>query len=243
MKNNHRILITYLISCLLVSLFTPLSANAAINIKPANEQLIVVTSPTWDSSSGKLQRYQRSDAQHAWQVVGKPIAVMLGKKGMAQIKKEGDLRAPAGIFALGTSFGFAKKTNALFKLPYLPITNTTVCVDDLKSPYYNHIINSNQVTKNSWQSGEQMITKSPQYTWGVAVDYNTSTPVPGAGSCIFMHVWASPTTPTVGCIAMSKEHIQQILAWLDPGKQPLIALYPMSIYNGLQNTAHLPRLS
>lgn len=233
---KHFIIILFAVST------TMISYVAEANVSPdANQQLLVIISPDWNSNHAKLQRYQRSS--NAWQPVGTAIDVMLGKNGIAKTKKEGDLRVPSGIFTLGTAFGFSKTNTIGIKLPYLPITNTTVCVDDLKSPYYNQIINSAQVAKTSWNSGEQMQEKVPQYTWGVTVNYNTSKPIPGAGSCIFMHVWTTPSTPTVGCIAMSEANIKHILTWLDPAKKPIVAVFPISDYIKLQELMNLPKVA
>jgi D-alanyl-D-alanine dipeptidase len=207
-------------------------ANVLLN---NSQQLMVVTSRDWDSSHAKLQRYQRRNTDQPWHPIGGSIDIMLGKEGMAKTKKEGDLRVPSGIFSLGTAFGFAIKADPNIKVPYLPITKTTVCVDDLKSPYYNQIIDSNHVAKASWHSGEQMQEKIPQYTLGIAVNYNTSKPILGAGSCIFMHVWVNPNTPTVGCIAMSETNIKQILTWLNPTKKPIVAVFPINIYDKLRS--------
>jgi zinc D-Ala-D-Ala dipeptidase len=235
---KHLIIILIAVSVAISTYAT--GANILLN---NSQQLMVVTSRDWDSSHAKLQRFQRSATDQPWQPIDGSIDIMLGKKGMAKTKKEEDLRVPSGIFSLGTAFGFAMKTDPNIKLPYLPITNTTVCVDDLNSPYYNQIIDSNQVTKASWRSGEQMQEKIPQYTLGIAVNYNTPNPILGAGSCIFMHVWVSPSTPTVGCIAMSETNIKRILTWLNPTKKPIIVVFPINIYDKLQRSEKLPKIT
>ena len=51
------------------------------------------------------------------------------------IKVEGDKRAPAGVYAIGRSFG----TLASSRPDYLHVTPDTICVDDPSSPAYNTI--------------------------------------------------------------------------------------------------------
>ena len=46
-------------------------------------QLIVVTTPDWNAVDGRLQMYQRSSADGPWQAAGGPIAIVVGKGGMA----------------------------------------------------------------------------------------------------------------------------------------------------------------
>jgi D-alanyl-D-alanine dipeptidase len=216
-----------------------------------SKQLIVVTANDWNSPQGLLYRYQRENAQQAWQQIGQATPVVVGKNGMGwgvqlqnynlpgPAKKEGDNRTPTGIFSFGTAFGFAPTPVKDSKLTYTPLTATTVCVDDTSSPYYNQIINSANVPKNSWHSGEKMRTV-PGYHWGLMVNYNTTTPVPGKGSCIFMHVWKGPTEGTAGCVAMTPENIKQIVAWLNPNKNPFIVVLPKNEYVKLEKLWRLP---
>ncbi len=48
----------------------------------------------------------------------------------------------------------------------------------------------------------------------------------GAGSCIFAHLWKSPTSPTAGCTAMTDDTMERLLGWLDPAKKPVFVLLP-----------------
>ena len=100
-------------------------------------QMIVVTTSDWNTVEGKLQRYQRGTPHEAWRPVGEPIAIVVGQKGMGwgigvlatddpkvrlpsdPVKKEGDGRSPAGVFALGTAFGDASQPLPGLKTPYL----------------------------------------------------------------------------------------------------------------------------
>ncbi|HEX3093581.1 MAG TPA: hypothetical protein VHW72_13205 [Candidatus Angelobacter sp.] len=84
-------------------------------------QMIVVTTDSWDSPQGMLRRYERERPGNPWQPVGQPITVMVGKSGLGwgtglltppressdPVKKEGDGKAPAGVFRLSKAFGYA----------------------------------------------------------------------------------------------------------------------------------------
>ncbi len=225
-----------------------------------SRQLLLVLSPTWNSFQGTLQLYQRPALNNRWRLVSKgPIPIVLGKNGMAwgpevsqwyplsateQQKQEGDGRSPAGIYPLGTAFGFAPNARSIphMNWPYLPLTNTSICVDDKKSSYYNQLIDS--ATMNNWDpntSGEHMLEIVPQYTWGSVIRYNETNTV-GNGSCIFMHVWKSPEAGTTGCVAMEQDELVHILSWLDPAKKPVIVVLPQAVYNDVQSQWGLPML-
>lgn len=113
-------------------------------------QLIVVTTADWDSSQATLRRYSRSNIRAPWKQVGDPIAVMVGKSGLAwgegairvdaqvaqpgdPVKKEGDGRAPAGVFYLSKIFGYAPQPLPGWKMPYEYLSSSVECVDDVKS--------------------------------------------------------------------------------------------------------------
>jgi D-alanyl-D-alanine dipeptidase len=212
---------------ILMSIFVSAYAELSIELPNSSQQLLLVTSQDWTQSQAQLQRYQRVDVNH-WHPVGNPIPVILGENGIAENKREGDLKTPAGVFLLGSAFGFGKRINV--KLPYMPITKTTVCVDDVKSRYYNQIIDSSQVNKSNWRSGEQMWKEIVAYKLGIVVNYNAPHPIAGAGSCIFIHIWKSPHTPTTGCIATSETDLKKILGWLNLNKSPVVVITKATIY-------------
>lgn len=200
----------------------------ASDLPAACQQVLLVSSPHAASISAELHLLERDG--HEWKSVGQGIPVSLGRHGLAwglgehttsaplgfRLKQEGDGCAPAGIFRLPFAFGDAPTVP--FKLPYIPITETLLAVDDPQSRFYNQVIDSSQVGKD-WASTEFMQREDNLYRWGVAVAHNPQNQ-PGAGSCIFIHLWRGPGRPTAGCTAMSEENILHVLSWLDPAKEP-----------------------
>jgi D-alanyl-D-alanine dipeptidase len=227
-------------------------------------QLIVVTTSGWDAVDGRLQRYQRTAPGRAWRAIGDPITVVVGKSGLGwgigavpltaahvavdPIKREGDRKAPAGIFLLDTAFGYAPHAPADWKMPYLALTPNTECVDDSHSRFYNRIVDRATASSGSrdspdspdWISSEHMRSAGQSYIWGIVVDHNAVHPRPQAGSCVFMHIWAGPGIGTVGCTAMPQDQLTLILAWLRPDAHPLLAQMPLRSYQQIQNALHLP---
>lgn len=215
------------------------------------QQLIVVTTDDWQSVQGKLWYFKKDDQNH-WLVVKTAKPVVVGKKGLAWAgnlyqkiekapeKKEGDNKAPAGIFNLGKTFGFSN--DSLGKSKYVPLTTGIRCVDDSNSKYYNQIVDSTSSNiEKDWQSAENM-PKVQIYKYGIEVLYNTTPPIPKKGSCIFMHIWKSPDTGTEGCTAMAEDDIKDIQVSLDVSKDPVLVQLPQNIYNQVQQAWNLPNL-
>jgi len=136
--------------------------------------------------------------------------VTIGKAGLTANKQEGDKATPIGTFTLTEAFGLLPKPPT--RLPYRQISSHTLCIDDPSSCHYNTLVEENQIPSD-WLSCERMASFTPQYHYGIIID----SPL---GSCLFIHVWKTPNTPTAGCIALSEKNLLKILAWLDPAERP-----------------------
>jgi D-alanyl-D-alanine dipeptidase len=206
--------------------------NEQIVIPQESRQLLMVVTDSWSDRKGALQRFEREDKR--WIKVGKSIDIILGRNGLGwgiglhsipkdakYIKKEGDGKAPAGLFALGNGFGYDE-----FKIdfPYSIYTRTDHCVDDSKSEFYNRIIDSTTVKKD-YKSFEHMKLKNRLYKYGITVNHNENQ-VPMAGSCIFIHIRSDNGKGTAGCTAMKESEIVKVLRWIKMDKHPLLLQLP-----------------
>lgn len=172
--------------------------------------------------------------------LGWGLGLLDAKSRVGPRKIEGDNRVPAGIFRLGPAFGYASARSASWiKLHYVPLTKTTEGVDDPGSHYYNQLIDRSKIARVDWRSSEQMRRADDLYKWGVFVAHNP-TAASGAGSCIFLHIWKNPSTPTTGCTAMAEPDLVPLLRWLDPGAQPVLVQMPHADYQSFQSQLHLP---
>ena len=235
------------------------------NTLARSTQMVVVTTSDWNAVEGRLQRYERATTYEKWRPVGEPISIVVGKNGLGwgigviatddlniraasdPVKKEGDGKSPAGVFALGTAFGYASQPLPGLKMPYLNLTPSIECVDDTGSKYYNRIVDRSIVAPD-WNSSEHMRNVGG-YRWGIVVDHNgivtennANPPQPGGGSCVFLHIWHSHDQGTVGCTAMSEIDLETLLTWLDPARKPLLVQLPEPAYERLINRWTLPEL-
>lgn len=212
------------------------------------QQLIVVTSDDWSTTQGRLSFYELN-AENKWKPVLKDIAVMLGRTGMAwgaglhptslntgTLKQEGDGKSPAGIFKLTRLFGYGEMES---RMDYVQADSTLYCVDDVNSAYYNQLVNTRNIDK-AWSSAEDMRRTDHQYKFGVVVAYNTEGVKKGAGSCIFLHIWRSPTNSTSGCTSMTESNLLTIMHALDKKKNPVLVQMPNKEYNQLKKIYTLP---
>ncbi|MDI3090820.1 SH3 domain-containing protein [Priestia megaterium] len=179
------------------------------------QQVILVTADNYDTKSAKIQTFEKADGK--WKQVLTANGV-LGQKGFALSKKEGDMESPTGKYTIGTAFG--RYANPGTKLPYRKITANDVWVDDSKSSLYNTW--QQKPANGRWTGAENM--DIPAYDYGFVINYNESR-TPGKGSAIFFHVG---TNYTAGCTATSKEQVVSILKWLNPEKNPVIIQSPVS---------------
>ena len=196
---------------------------------PDTKQLIVVKTKNWATSNGTLQRFEKQG--NSWHKVGKVINIKLGRNGLGWgvglhttpknakiIKKEGDGKAPAGIFSLKQAFGYAP-----FKVdyPYDVYKETDHCVDDINSKLYNKIVDSRKINID-YKSKEHMKFPKDYYKYGIVVNHNhidEKGSIKGAGSCIFIHI---KKVPTAGCTVMNEAEMKEIIRWLDPKDKPLL---------------------
>jgi D-alanyl-D-alanine dipeptidase len=223
----------------------------------ASTQILVVTTQDWNGVDGTLQVYERPKARKRWKAVGDPIPVVVGKNGLGwgagvaadaglrgaddPVKKEGDGKSPAGILRLSTAFGYAAQGKAAWKMPYVSLTSSVECVDDVRSKFYNRVLDRATVAPD-WNSSEQMLRPDGLYSWGAVIDHNTEPVTAGVGSCIFLHIWLGPGVGTSGCTAMAQEQLEGVLARLDPARRPLLVQLPQPQYKKLKRHWKLPKL-
>jgi D-alanyl-D-alanine dipeptidase len=212
------------------------------------QQLLLVTTPNWNSVDGTLRRFEKQDGK--WQSVGEATRIVVGKNGLAwdgvadlpfktadPVKKEGDGRSPAGVFRVTELFGFdTNPSNS--KMSYRQLTASVECVDDASSMSYNEIVDHSQIPNADWNSSEKMRTIDV-YEHGAVIGYNTDR-IPGAGSCIFLHIWKGSGHGTAGCTALDQASLQEILDWLDSGKNSIVVQLPATIYARVKARWGLP---
>ncbi|WP_371925539.1 M15 family metallopeptidase [Pseudomonas sp. ANT_J28] len=225
----------------------PITPLGTRDVLDTANQLIVITTKNWTDIQGTAQRYERQG--NTFRKYETSFPVVVGKSGLAwgkglssveqregPVKSEGDGKAPAGVFKLGTAFGYDGTADT--KLPYLALTSTIECVDDSHSARYNELVDGATVSKD-WNSSERMRRDDDMYRKGIFIEHNTPAS-PASGSCIFFHIWRGPTSPTLGCTAMDPADISRLFNWLDPRQSPLLVQMPEAQYEHFHERWNLP---
>lgn len=240
-------------------LLAGIAAASPAPLGPETGQLLLVLSPGWDQAQGRLYRFQR-DAQGQWQQQGEGLAVSLGRNGSAwgsglhpeqglpegPRKREGDGRSPAGVFAIGPAFGYAR--NHGFRMPYLPMDAQHWCVDVPESPLYNTIVDTREVGAAAVAGSSEPMRRDLHlggdmvYRLGFVIAHNPDN-VPGAGSCIFAHLRRAPGDTTAGCTALDAPDMDALMQWIDPAQAPRLVLLPQAAYAGLRQAWQLPAVT
>lgn len=247
-------LLTLSLFAMVFSVFLSNSSKGASLSDPLRKsrQIMVVQAKTWDSFEAVMSLHEKKDGE--WKTVKQDIPIALGKKGLgwgrsfdidyealdktAPVKKEGDGKSPAGIFAVQEAFGFSEKPSYI-KLPYIKLTDLIECVDDAESQYYNRIIDSSTILFSDWKTSEKM-SAIDAYKTGFVIEHNTRPVVNGCGSCIFLHIREAPDKGTSGCTAMAEDDLLFLLQWLDPANNPLLLQFTEDIYGRIMEGSGLP---
>ncbi|KNY29612.1 stalk domain-containing protein [Pseudobacteroides cellulosolvens] len=195
----------------LTSLFNELNA---VN---GSSQIIVVSNEKESQFNATVQAYEKTSA--GWINSLPSMGAVIGKNGFSLMKREGDLKAPAGIFRIGTAFGMPG-TPGITKLPYISTTTRDYWIDDASSLDYNKWIKYNGDPYTKWKSFEKL--RITRYKYAFVIEYNMNPIVKGNGSAIFFHIWKGSNISTSGCTAVSEANILKLLGWLKPDKNPII---------------------
>ena len=93
------------------------------------------------------------------------------------------------------------------KLKLVPIKKDFGWCDDVRSKYYNKFV------KLPFKfSAEKLYIKKNIYDIVVVIDHNQNPIKKGKGSAIFLHVAKRDYSPTLGCIALSKDKLKILIS-------------------------------
>lgn len=194
-------------------------------------RLLVVTAPDMNTTKATLRTFERALPNGHWRAMSDAEPAIVGVNGLGwgetfkhlgrdqePVKQERDGRTPAGIFRFGKSFGF-EPVNNKDHLRLQP--GVHFCVEDVRSPYYGHIVAKSKLGQKV--SGEEMAAIDI-YRRGLVIDYPRRR-FAKAGSCIFLHVWESPDKGSSGRVGLPEERVAHFQTWAK-GRHTVIAIVP-----------------
>jgi L,D-peptidoglycan transpeptidase YkuD (ErfK/YbiS/YcfS/YnhG family) len=249
---HNRILLSLALALACAGSAPAASTNEADHWR-SSRQLVLVTVADWNTDHGTLRTFTRG--RHGWVAAGISAPVTIGHSGAGwglglneprsdgPVKHEGDGRSPAGVFRIGQVFGYSGSADTA--MPYRALSATDYCVDVVGATHYNRIVDANVVGADAVKGSTEPMRRDihvngdQRYRLGFEIEQNWQSR-PGAGSCIFGHLWKSPTDATTGCTAMTPAVMQSLVAWLKPQKKPVFVLLPQSAYLKVRAGWQLP---
>ena len=142
----------------------------------------------------------------------------IGKRGIRNKKKEGDLITPKGKFKIEyILYRKDRIKNIQTQIKKKVIKKNMGWCDDPKSKEYNKLIRL-----PSKYSYEKLYRKENIYDIVLVLNYNTNPIVKNKGSAIFIHVTKQNYKKTEGCVALKKRHLLKIIK--DLNKKTIIKI-------------------
>lgn len=224
----------------------------AFELPASSTQCLVGIAETWDSSSATLRFYRKTAGR--WTAEGEAWQSRLGKNGLvwgsgihpvpsgALVKKEGDMRSPAGVFTIGGVWGYEPAIRKHPKLFYRQVTSRDLWIEDPASPQYNRNVVLDHEPASPWEKKQQMKQSDAAHALKLFIAHNAPPKaVPNAGSSIFFHIWrGGGSRATAGCTTMDETRLRALVSRVDPTAQPLYVLLPKAEYEKYRAAWKLP---
>lgn len=216
-------------------------------------QCVLVLAESWTSSHAEVSLFSKRGGR--WMRDRGPWPARLGRKGLAwglglhppppaeaPLKREGDQRAPAGVFEIGGAWGNEAEIPRHPRLPYTQVTPRDLWIEDPSSPLYNRHVRLGHEPASAWEKKQQMKQDDPAHHLKLFIAHNAAARVvPGAGSAIFFHIWRDGgRRPSSGCVVLEESRLRQLVAWLQPDARPIVVILPRGEYGRLREVWRLP---
>ena len=149
---------------------------------------------------------------------GYKLKCSIGKSGLTNFKKEGDLATPKGLFKLGLLYYRKDRIKLLkCKIKKKVIKKSMGWCNDSRSKKYNR-----EIYFPFKYSAEKLYRRDRIYDIFINIKYNHSPIIKKKGSAIFLHLSNKKYKPTSGCVAILKKNFLKILPLINYSTKILI---------------------
>ena len=149
---------------------------------------------------------------------GYKLKCSIGKSGLTNFKKEGDLATPKGLFKLGLLYYRKDRIKLLkCKIKKKVIKKSMGWCNDSRSKKYNR-----EIYFPFKYSAEKLYRRDSIYDIFINIKYNHSPIIKEKGSAIFLHLSNKKYKPTSGCVAILKKDFLKILPLINYSTKILI---------------------
>ena len=131
----------------------------------------------------------------------------IGKRGIGDKRKEGDLITPKGIYKVKyILYRIDRVKKIKTKLKKIIIRKNMGWCNDAQSRQYNKLI---KLPSN--YNHEKLYKRENIYDIVLVLNYNVNPIIKNKGSAIFIHVAKKNYKKTEGCVALKKNHLIKVL--------------------------------
>jgi L,D-peptidoglycan transpeptidase YkuD (ErfK/YbiS/YcfS/YnhG family) len=205
------------------------------------DQVLVVTSGSWSSSTARLRAYQRT-ADGSWRLRRGPAPARVGYNGFvpAAQRRQSTGTTPAGTFAVLGAFGTGPDPGTA--LAYRRVDGNDWWPYDPRDPETYNVWQPRRGPAADWRPSwaEHLSSYGRQYRHAAVLDFNLPAGVHRSGGewradtpadtrrggGIFLHV--NGPGATAGCVSVRAADMRALLRWLRPGRGPVIVMGPRS---------------
>jgi len=147
------------------------------------------------------------------------VKCAIGKKGIGNKRKEGDLITPLGEFNIKYIFYRKDRVKISTKLKKKVIKKNMGWCDDPKSKQYNKLVKLPFDYKH-----EKLYKNDNIYDIILVLNYNMNPIKKNKGSAIFIHVAKNNFKRTKGCVAIKKISLIKLIKKINPHTKVKISL-------------------
>ena len=147
------------------------------------------------------------------------VKCAIGKKGIGNKRKEGDLITPKGQYKIKYILYRKDRVKISSKLKKKVIKKNMGWCNDTKSKQYNKL-----VKLPFTYSHEKLYKKENIYDIVLVLNYNMNPIKKNKGSAIFIHVAKNNFKKTEGCVAIKKVNLIKLINEINPNSKVKIFL-------------------
>ena len=147
------------------------------------------------------------------------VKCAIGKKGIGNKKREGDLITPIGLFDIKYVLYRKDRVKVLTKLKKKVIKKNMGWCDDPKSSHYNKLVKLPFAHRH-----EKLYKRENVYDIILVLNYNMNPIKKNKGSAIFIHIAKNNFKETEGCVAIKKQNLIKLLKEISPNTKVKISL-------------------
>ena len=142
----------------------------------------------------------------------------VGKKGIGNKRKEGDLITPKGQYKIRYILYRKDRVKIYTRLRKKVIKKNMAWCDDPRSSHYNKLVRLPLAYKH-----EKLFKKENTYDIILVLNYNMKPIKKNKGSAIFIHVAKNGFKSTKGCVAIKKINLIKLIKKIDPNTKVKIS--------------------